>query len=413
MEKTNYAIIGGGLTGCILAFLISKKLDNVSVAIFESNDHLLSSLDCININDKKLNNGYHALELPRAQKTFEIISQTTNLKFRKLPNKKGIIVNEELIGFNSKFEEWPKSLKKYFNKKIIKGNIEYLKDQISDEYVDILKKVSKRYCDDFAIVEHLMIPWFLPKNYLLNTGDEGDIFRNEVFLDKHNSYSIVPHSGLFEEIQEPFQKKLEELNIELKFNQQIKINSDTALFNSSTLNPNDFKKIFFCSSPILILKQINFELFKKLTLNKKSLYNVLIKIDKTKLEEDYSEILVLDEKDISISRLSFPKNLNSDNCTYVQVEVFEKNNFEYEIKKRIVGSIRRILKINENFKIELLGLFNSRQTFYPSKNHIKSAMDEINNWKIKNEYNLEFVQPLGPINMAKSAIIAEENITYL
>ena len=107
------------------------------------------------------------------------------------------------------------------------------------------------------------------------------------------------------------------------------------------------------------------------------------------------------------------KNLNSDNCTYVQVEVFEKNNFEYEIKKRIVGSIRRILKINENFNIELLGLFNSRQTFYPSKNHIKSAMDEINNWKIKNEYNLEFVQPLGPINMAKSAIISEENITYL
>ena len=105
MEKTNYAIIGGGLTGCILAFLISKKLNNVSVAIFESNDHLLSSFDCININDKKLNNGYHALELPRAQKTFEIISQTTNLKFRKLPNKKGIIVNEELIGFKSKFEK--------------------------------------------------------------------------------------------------------------------------------------------------------------------------------------------------------------------------------------------------------------------------------------------------------------------
>ena len=33
--------------------------------------------------------------------------------------------------------------------------------------------------------------------------------------------------------------------------------------------------------------------------------------------------------------------------------------------------------------------------------------------KKKDVNNLEFVQPLGPINMAKSAIIAEENITYL
>lgn len=410
MKKTNYAIIGGGLTGCILAFLISKKIKNAEVKIFESRDHLISSFDSINIKGKSLNNGYHALELPRAQETINTINQIPNLKLIKLSSRKGLIIEEKLIETNSTLDKWPENIKKYFEKKIVKGNVEYLKSKISDEYLDKLKMVSKRYCDDFTLVEHLMIPWFLPKNYIIDSEDEGDLFRNDIKLNKYNAQSIVTNSGLFEDIQEPFKKLLEELKVELKFNSQVIIDSKSKRLDESKFNIKKFYKTFFCSSPIFVLKQINFELYKKLLTNEKSFYNILIKICEYKPAEYYSEILVLDEKDISISRLSFPNNLKSYKDTYIQIEVFEKDHYEDIIEKRIPENIRRILKINKKYKIELIGIINSRKSYFPSKEYIKSATEEIDNWKIKNDYDLEFLLPFGPINMAKSAVIAKNNI---
>tara|TARA_B110000259_G_C14016735_1_gene401575 strand:- start:685 stop:1917 length:1233 start_codon:yes stop_codon:yes gene_type:complete len=410
MKKTNYAIIGGGLTGCIIAFLISKKIKNAKVKIFESRDHLMSSFDSINIKGKSLNNGYHALELPRAQEAMNTINQIPNLKLIKLSSRKGLIIEEKLIEINSTLDKWPENIKKHFEKKIVKGNIEYLKAKISDEYLDKLKMVSKRYCDDFTLVENLMIPWFLPKNYIINSEDEGDLFRNDIKLNKYKAQSIVTNSGLFEEIQEPFKKLLEELKVELKFNNQIIIDSESKRLDESKFNIKKFYKTFFCSSPIFVLKQINFELYKKLLTNEKSLYNILIKICRYKPAEYYSEILVLDEKDISISRLSFPNNLKSDKDTYIQIEVFEKDHYEDIIEKRIPENIRRLLKINKKYKIELIGIINSRKSYFPSKEYIKNATEEIDNWKIKNDYDIEFLLPFGPINMAKSAIIAKNNI---
>ena len=413
IKKTNYAIIGGGLTGCMIAFLISKKIKKAEVKIFESRDHLMSSFDSINIKGKSLNNGYHALELPRAQEALNTINQIPNLKLIKLSGKKGLIIEEKLIEINSTLNQWPEKIKKYFEKKTVKGNIEYLKSQISEEYLDKLKIVSKRYCDDFTLVEHLMIPWFLPKNYIIDSEDEGDLFRNDIKLNKYNAQSIITESGLFEEIQEPFKHLLEELNVEIKFNNQIIIDSESKLLDESNFNIKKFNKTFFCSSPIFILKQINFEMYKKLLINEKSLYNVLIKICEYKQPECFSEILVLDENDISISRLSFPNNLKSDNDTYIQVEVFEKDHYENIIANRIIGSIRRLLKISSKYKIELIGIINSRKSYFPSKEHINNAIEEINNWKNKNNYDIEFLLPLGPINMAKSAIIAKNNINNL
>ena len=152
-------------------------------------------------------------------------------------------------------------------------------------------------------------------------------------------------------------------------------------------------------------------MFENLLQEKKCIYNALIRIINFETPK-YSEILILDSQDISISRMSFPKISKNEDETFIQLEIFDEPLREKEIKKRLIESISRILRVSDISKIELIGIINSRKVFFPIKKDLELGLKRINKWNKENGYNFIFSQSFAPINMSKAGIIAKKNLEY-
>ena len=76
MKKIN--IFGAGLYGIFLSKTINeyvkKKNKHYEINIFEKSNSILSAWKSKNIQDFKVNNGFHGIEMPRAKKTSQILN---------------------------------------------------------------------------------------------------------------------------------------------------------------------------------------------------------------------------------------------------------------------------------------------------------------------------------------------------
>ena len=74
----NINIIGAGLYGVFLAKSINKisnnKKTNFNINLFEKSDSILSAWKCREINNHFINNGFHGIEMPRAQDSMQILN---------------------------------------------------------------------------------------------------------------------------------------------------------------------------------------------------------------------------------------------------------------------------------------------------------------------------------------------------
>ena len=111
MKKEKIFIIGGGLCGCLLAYMLSKK--KYDITIFEKNKNLISSYDSVKLGKYKINNGFHGIELPRAKKIFDFFTNQLKLKFKILSIKRQILFQRSIINFKAKKK---RVAKKYYIK---------------------------------------------------------------------------------------------------------------------------------------------------------------------------------------------------------------------------------------------------------------------------------------------------------
>ena len=422
MEKKHIQVIGGGLYGCLTAYYLAKKHPNYQIQIIEYGNHLLPAFDSIQLGQYKCNNGFHGIELPRASGLFDFLSKELEIDIAKSKNFRGLFIKNYLVPFEAKTQKWPEELQAsfrvsapyYFNHQTDLNEI------IAEPLMSVLKKISTRYSNDMNDVKGLLVPWFLPADFIIKTEDEGDIFRNSVRSGDITAFYAYPPSGLFEELQEKMRIKLQETGVEILFNTKVffepsgsikyqKLNSDEPLVLPVA------ESIFFCASPALILKDINVSLFQTLIHNKRVLYNAIVEFEKDKNDSlfDYSEILCAIDTAVNISRLSFPK-IKSDtdeNKRYVQVELFASPEDNIDMmKETLIEHINKMFDLKETGLAKCIDFKKTRDVFFPPSDINKQGLGALYDW-INTHFGNKFKwRPVfAPINMSKTWLWAQEN----
>ena len=139
----NTIIVGAGLTGSILAIKLAKKYTNENIYLIDNSKNILSSFEPVNFNGKKVNNGFHALEIDRSKELFLFLKNEIKIKFKKYTTKRSLLINEHYIK-NLSYNQFPSTLKKDLKKKGFNSkSINSLYKLIIGQFKNTIEIVSK------------------------------------------------------------------------------------------------------------------------------------------------------------------------------------------------------------------------------------------------------------------------------
>ena len=400
-KNKNILIIGSSLYGCLLAYQYSKK-KNYKVFLIESSNKLLSSLNSVEIKSININNGFHGIEIPRAINFHKFLKEKLKVKLLTKNKIFKILINNQIIDYTSGLKEWPQNLIKDLKKKFTIKSKNKLGDFYKLKLLKLVNICSKRFNDLPNEYKHLIIPWFLPKDYKLQSSDEGDIFRQKIRIKKIKYMYSYPKKNLFQILQKKFNFFLKKKGVKIILNTNVVLNKKNILIikknKVSKLNNYNFDKIFFCAPTALILKSINSVCFKKLLDHKRYLQNVLLKVDKN---VNFTEIICINKKLPNLNRISVVKNNSITNKSILQLEIINvKEKITSNEMKSIQSEIQNIFHLRK--KPNFLGYKTSRIMFFPPKSWKNEATEIIKNWKKKFKLNFYMRYNFGPINMAKA-----------
>ena len=403
-NSKNILIVGTSLYGCILAYQLSKNKKN-NIYIIDQSSRVLSSLNSIKINEYEINNGFHGIEIPRALKLLNFLKDNLKLKFETYNKIHKILINRNIIDFKDGYSEWPKTIQND-----LKNNyLIHTKDKISKFYSkNMLKLVSfcsKRYNKNINEYKHLIMPWFLPKEYKIISNDEGDIFRQKVRDKKIDFKYAIPKKKLFKVFQKSFLVFLKKKGVKIKLNTSINFDKKnfTVIENRKKIfcEKNFFNRIYFCAPLAFLLRSINYKHFLGLNKYKRYFINALFRVEK---KMDFTEMICLNKKFKSLSRISILKNKKN----ILQIELIrDQEKFDFKENEKLKLELKKIFK----FKSDpiLLGFKTSRLMFWPSKKWNTKAVDIIKGWKKNFNSKINIRYSFGPINMAKAWIYSIED----
>ncbi len=414
MKNNNIYVVGAGLYGCLTAWKLKKDYPNREVYIVDSANHVLSVFDSVSLGGRFVNNGFHGIELPRANHLYEFLTNELGVKLNKVKNIKKILISGNLVEYTDELRNYPQTISKYF-----RGNASQLRSCLdvfntaTDEYLSVLERVSHRYSDDLQNVIHLLAPWYFPADFAIESDDEGDVFRNKVRASLLNPEYAWPESGLFQELQQVFHNKLMEIGVVMMLNHKVEISeSGLSLKNSSgdlrALNLNN-DYIFFCAPPLSILKFSSAKLYSELTNDPRHIFNVLVKARKSIEAVEFTEILCCDESVPFLSRVSKPSlDNNDDDFAYIQLEVFERSENITHQHEEVVGYLGLVMEKIGYLDLKIIESRKTRTVFFPSAKANNDALECVRNWA-NNFSNMHLLEAFGPINMAKTWHYSDEN----
>ena len=385
-------IVGTGMYGCLTAYKISKKFPNYQITLIDKSDKILSGFNPININNTKINNGHHLIEVERNKGLYEFI-KSLKIALKKINTSRAIVIENTLIRENSPAKYYPNNI---FNKKNIKtltsNNYSKIYKEIPLSLKNIIKKTSLRYSKNFSETLGSFIPWFLPKEFNYKSKDEGDLYRYKIRKSNLNSSGIIPKSGLVETLRIPLYKKIKKIkNIDILLNTRVSFNSSQLkIFKKNQEIKNKYDFVFICSSPISILKEINFKNFKKLLVNPRNFGLSIIKL-KEKSEINFNEILIMNSKIIELSRISKIYSDKTNKKYLMEFSFANEQQITKKFEKHLYILIKSIFNLKSNFKISKIVF--SRQTFKPNNSDLIKAEN-----LIKNNLNNKNIKVLGKIN---------------
>lgn len=411
MRNSKVLIIGGGLYGCLTALKIKEKYKNQEVEILESGKNILSSFNNIEINSVKINNGFHGIEIPRASKLLNFLQSKIKIIFNLKEQKKFIILKDKILREAYDIELCNTGQYFFFNKK--KFHSSNYKDFFlifTNKFKKLIKLCSLRYSSYIKDVYHLLIPWFMPKQFVYQSNDEGDKFRNKVRSNKVRSFYAFPKKYIFSSLKPIIKKKLLEKKIVIRTQTKVIFYKNNFYIESAEKqNLISNKIIFICTSPLFILKNSKV-LTTNLTSNKRFFVNLVLELFCFDIDY-FSEILCLNEHFPELSRISFLKK--SKKSTLLHLEVFldnerlcNKNFFEERIKN-FLNNIKYQKNIN-NKKFKIIGFKISRTVYFPSHSTLKKVNDYISK-KIQKSKSNKILGEFSvlPMNMSKSWIYSE------
>ncbi|MDB2500735.1 NAD(P)/FAD-dependent oxidoreductase [Candidatus Pelagibacter bacterium] len=408
--KKKISIIGGSLYGCLLAYYLnSKKYD---VTIYEKSNKLLSGFNSIQIGKYKLNNGFHGFEYPRTKQLINFLQNKVDLKLRKIPNIRKLLINREIIDYTAKFNEFPNNIKILYKKKNLKNyKNQNFKFFFKKNFSKKIEKNSRRFTDDIEMSKHLFLPWFLPSDVKHLSKDEGHLFRSLVRNKKIIPSYYIPKNDLFETISKSFLKKFKEKKIKINLNSNVSIYKNKIIIKDKKDKYEQKikeSKMIFCGSPIIFLNYLKPKMLFDLKKYKRNFYNVLIKIPKKNNTLPYfSELLCLNDKICNVNRISRAIHLEDCNNFFIQLEVILKN------IKLIDASVNKIkIELSKIFNLKnhkIIGYKHSRVIYSPKKDWLKKAEKILKRFVTENDIQVDN-RSFEPINTSKVWNLLKHNI---
>jgi len=362
----NISIIGGGISGCVSAFLLSKKGYNVS--LFEQKKFLGGSIK--DITDKKNifyngpqyfeKNSFWFKELKKIN-TFKKIFYNFDGSYKI--KKKSFNVNKVYCDIfdenltNNNFPH-PITIKKFTKLKNYK-NINSLENRINC-YQKNIQKPLKKWCENFtnrlcdlnndcsSILSISRVFFQNDRKQILelkNQNKHADMLLGIPKIDNKGIY-CVPKKG-YDDFFSRFTKHLKK-NIQIFFNSriEIKVNSlgNISLYNKSELIKTD--RIIWACNPVPLLKKFGIEPIDNKVLRVKIFSSNITFANKIHKKNFYIQVF---SKKTNIFRIYFYK---INNKYKISVETFfkkDQNEPDINFLKNILKEFKIDIKIKSKF----------------------------------------------------------------
>lgn len=408
MKKEKIFIIGGGLCGCLLAYMLSKKKYNIT--IFEKNKNLISSYDSVKLGKYKINNGFHGIELPRAKKIFDFFTNQLKIKFKILSIKRQILFQRSIINFKEKKNEWPKNITSN-----LKPGVSNYKNQTVDFFfkkklINLFKVNSKKFFGNINDSAKQFLPWFLPSDITHISNDEGDNFRSKIRNNTIEGKFAIPKNNLFNIIKKKFfiYLKSKKVNIILNAEAVLEKNNIEIYIKNKRINPGKIKKIYYTLPAVFLIKYLNKKHFQKVYQYKKNFLNCLIEINEVNFKHDFSEILTLNKKIWFVNKiysLNYLKFNMTDKKKYLVAEIIlDKEKLDKKKIQSLLSEIKIIFELKNMPKLIECRL--TRSIFYLNKKWIDKSSKILKS--ISSNKKIIYNSSFYPLNMNKVWIQAAQ-----
>ncbi len=143
------------------------KKNKYKILLIERAEKLLNTFNSVSIGKFKLNNGFHAIEIPRCDDFVKFLRKKLHLKLLVKNKIHKLLINRFIIDIKDSFSQWPKDLTKNLRKNFIIKKNDNLKKFYKKKNMELVKLCSKRFSKKLIDSKHRFIPWFLPREYKL------------------------------------------------------------------------------------------------------------------------------------------------------------------------------------------------------------------------------------------------------
>lgn len=377
MSKKKINIIGASLYSLFLAYHLSKN-KSYQITVYEKSNKLLPSFNHINIKGIKVNPGFHSFEKKRSKSLLNFLKKF-GIKFLQKKKGRGLLINKFLVDETIDINKWPQEIFKSYNLK---------KNDVNFDLSEIQKKNEKKYCSyliknlgeklNFNNSLQLVYPWFFPKNYSLNSNDEGSKNLNLVRKGKIINSYCFPKGYLFESISSKILIKLKKNKIKFEFNSDIKF--DVSKYSKVLLNQKEIQGFNIICLPFfsIIANLINYKI-KIPKFKSHKLYTAIIKTKNNNKLNRFTEIISSSHKMKYLRRISRINNYGSEKNFYYQIEFLMDKKIN-DINKQLenyIYSLEKILtttKLEKNIKFDAKGVEFVRFIYSPNENIINNLI---------------------------------------
>lgn len=404
-----HVVVGGGLTGCLVAVRLARAGHRVSLV--ESSDSVLSAFRDVEIDGCQLNPGFYAIELPRAAPLGDLLQKDVGLSMERRMQHRFLLLAGHMVDSMAPLAAWPALVRDSVQHETVHySSMDDCESAIDSNLLRVLKESSWRY-SPWERSRGAALPWFLPRNLTVESSDEGDAFRTRVRRGELAEHVLVPEGGLFSDIAPRMVQFLASLGVGVHTGVSLRFDSRRGHIESlDQIGPiGRDAGIIFCAPAQSLLAGIDPEKLKELAPTVATRVLALVDLEECRIPREVTQILVLDRRAPDLARISgVPREADAaagdPRALVLEFAVQGQwNGDDTELRSQVQKALSAL-----GAKLNWRGSTEIGKAYGPTASWLNEASDIVEQWRQHNFSELRLKTHFGPINMAKAWSSAEE-----